>query len=101
MNTTEFIHNINSDNISFIIANFFDEIMVLYNLIGNRQDLNILSDSNASLATFVLIMDSEEEAEDLYNNLHNSNFSVYENIFNINMYLSGTEIKTIITRAIS
>ena len=101
MNTTEFIHNINSDNISFIIANFFDEIMVLYNLIGNRQDLSILNDSSASLATFVLIMDSEEEARDLYNSLHNSNFSVYENRFDISMYLSENQITTIITRAIS
>ena len=101
MNTTEFIHSINSDNISFIIANFFDEIMVLYNLIGDRQDLNISTDSGASLATFILIMDSDKEAQELYDSLNNSNFSVYEDVFNINMQLSENKITTVITQTIS
>jgi hypothetical protein len=99
MNTTEFIHNIDSDNISLIIANFFDEIMVLYNLVGSREDLSISSDSNASLATFMLVMDSDEQALELYESLNNKNFSVYENNFYINMYLSGNRITTVITQA--
>lgn len=99
MNTIEFIHNLNSDNLAAIIVNFFDEIMVLYNLIGDRQDLDICADNDASLATFTLLMESDEDANKLYKNLNNSYFSVYNNKFIINMEIVGASIKTIIMKA--
>lgn len=101
MGTTEFIHNINSNNISYIVSKFFDEIMVLYNLVGSKRKLSISADNNSSIATFILVMDSFEEAEELYNYLNNTNFSVYEDKFYISMMLSGNSIVTEITRAIS
>ena len=96
--TTEFIHNFNSDDLSTTILNFFDEIMVLYNLVGNRQDLDICTDNNVSLATFILLMESEKDAKELYNHLNASSFSVYNDVFDINMELNGASvISTIIT----
>lgn len=99
MNTSEFIQSIDSDNIPFIIANFFEEIMVLYNLIGNMNNLNISSNSDASLATFILTMDSHEQALELYENLNNTDFSVYEHRFYVSMQLNDKQIITTITQA--
>ena len=81
MNTTEFVKNFSSDNISAMVVNFFDEIMVLYNLIGDRQDLDICTDDSSSVATFTLLMENEADAKSLYDNLNNSEFEVYGNKF--------------------
>lgn len=101
MNTIEFVHNLNSDDLSSIITNFFDEIMVLYNLVGDRQDLDICTENDASLATFILLMESEEDAIKLYNDLNQSSFSVYNDRFDINMEINRASIKTTIIKATS
>lgn len=101
MNTTEFIKNFNSDNISSIVTRFFDEIMVLYNLVGNRQDVDICTDNNASLATFILLMDSDDDAQKLYDNLNGTIFSVYDNRYDVSMQISGASITTTIAKATS
>lgn len=99
MNTTEFVKNFSSDNISTMVVNFFDEIMVLYNLIGDRQDLDICTDDSSSVATFTLLMENEADAKTLYDNLNNSEFEVYGNKFNISMTLSESSIITVISKA--
>lgn len=99
MNTTEFVKNFSSDNISAMVVNFFDEIMVLYNLIGDRQDLDICTDDSSSVATFTLLMENEADAKTLYDNLNNSEFEVYGNKFNISMTLSESSIITVISKA--
>lgn len=96
--STDFIHNFNSDDLPKIVTTFFDEIMVLYNLIGSRQDIDVCTDNKASVATFVLLMDSEKEAKDLYSTLNATYFSVYGIKFNIDMTLSNESIKTIVRR---
>ena len=101
MNTTDFVHNLNSDNLSTTITNYFDELMVLYNLVGDRNDLDICTENNASRVTFTLLMESDDDARALYENLNKSSFSVYNDRFNINMEINGASIKTIITKAAS
>lgn len=98
MNTFEFAKNFNSDDISPIVTRFFDEIMVLYNLVGNRQDIDICTDNDASIATFILMMDSEKDAQNLLNSLNYTTFSVYGDMFLISMSLSGASITTTISR---
>ena len=96
--TREFVHNLNSDDIPHIVANYFDEIMVLYNLVGSRQDIEICTDSSSNIVKFILLMDCEESATELYESLNNTEFSVYRDRFNIVMTLSGSSITTIITK---
>lgn len=98
MHSTDFIHNFNSDDLPKIVTTFFDEIMVLYNLIGSRQDIDICTDNKASVATFILLMDSERDAKDLYNTLNSTYFSVYGIRFSIDMSLSSESITTIVRR---
>ena len=101
MNSMDFAHNFNSDSLSSIITRFFDEIMVLYNLVGDRQDIDICTDDSASLATFILLMESEDDAKTLYNNLNNSSFSVYNDKYDIIMEINKASVTTKIYKAVS
>ena len=98
MDRTDFIKIIDSDDLSAVIANFFDEIMVLYNLIGGRQDLKIQSDGSATAATFTLIMETVDDAQELYEKLNGTDFSVYGITFSISMNVSKNAITTIINQ---
>ena len=97
-NSVDFVKNFTSDNISSIVTRFFDEIMVLYNLIGDRHDLDICTDDSASIATFRILMESEDEAKSMYEDLNGSDFEVYGNKFGIMMTLSGCTITTVISK---
>lgn len=101
MSTSEFISKIDLGSISNIITKFFDEIMVLYNLVGSRRDMRISTDGNSSRATFILCMNSEADAINLYNTLNNKFFTIYRDKYIIEMQLSGRSISTVIYKAIS
>ena len=101
MSTSEFVNKIDKDSISNVITRFFDEIMILYNLIGNRIDMSISADNSSSVATFTLTMYDENDAINLYNNLNNTYFSIYSDKYIISMQLSGRSISTIINKTIS
>ena len=101
MNTSEFVSRIDKDSISMVITKFFDEIMILYNLLGNRTDMTISADNSNSIATFLLNMGNEDEALNIYNMLNNTYFSIYSDKYIISMQLSGRSISTVIYKAIS
>lgn len=101
MDTIDFVKNLDSDDISSVVTSCFDELMVLYNLVGSRQDVDICTDKKSPSATFTILMDSQGDAEMLYENLNGKDFSVYGNSFNISMSLHGEHIKTIITKTLS
>lgn len=84
-----------------VVTKFFDEIMVLYNLMGNRQDIDICTDDDASRANFVLLMESEDDAKTLYSRMNNNIFSVYGTKYLISMNISGASITTVISKALS
>lgn len=94
--TTKFVNAITTENKAVVVVRFFDEIMVLYNLVGCREDLVIYADSTAELATFRITTDSEEVAKSLYETLNQSSFAVYNDLYNIDMTLSGASVLTTI-----
>lgn len=98
-NTENFIKNLNSHNISCILTRYFDEMMVLYNLIGNREDLDIRANDDCSSLEFVLTANSKEDAYRIYNALNKTSFSVYNSIYNISMEIFENSISTFITKA--
>lgn len=98
LSTYEFIKSIRSSDSENIITNFFDEIMVLYNLVGNRSDLSIYNNSDNMIAIFNIKMDTEKDANALYSNLNNSDFSVYNTVFNISMTIDDNIITTTIQK---
>ena len=101
-NTANFVNKLTAEDKASSIVGFFDEIMVLYNLVGSREDLVICADNDTDVATFRIITDSEEAAKALYETLNASSFTAYNDLYNINMILSGaTVVTTVITRAAS
>lgn len=101
MSTNDFVQQINPENLSHIVTIFFDEIMVLYNLIGKRKDLTISADMDSSEASFTIMMNSEEDAVSLCNSLNDTYFSVYDDKYLIQMQVSERTVSTIIKKAIS
>ena len=101
MSTSEFVNKIDKDSVSSIITRFFDEIMILYNLVGSRMDMTITADKSNSVATFMLNMSNENDAINLYNTLNNTYFSIYSDKYIISMQLSGRSISTVIYKTIS
>ena len=86
---TDFVGNITSNNIADDAAHFFDEIAILYNLIGKREDIEVCSDGNAR---FTLMMDSEEEASRLYSLLNGMDYTVYGFKYGIHMNKSNSNV---------
>ena len=98
--TDDFVKSITSDDIVHIITKCFDELMVLYHLVGDRQDVDICTDSNSNMPiSFVLLMESESDAIKLTDSLNGMDFSVYGVSYRVNMICSGATIQTIIMKA--
>lgn len=101
MSTVDFANKIHQPDMSGIMTRCFDEIMVLYNLLGDMQDMTISADNDSPSARFTLNMKSEEDANSLFESINNTYFSVYEDKYMIEMELSGRSIHTVIYKAIS
>ena len=101
MSTSEFVSKINDGNSPDTVVRFFDEIMILYNLLGSKRDMKIYADGGASVATFTLMMNSDDDAVNIYNTLNNTFFSIYNDKYIIEMSLSGRSVLTSIYKAIS
>jgi len=99
MTTDDFVKSITSDDISTIVTKFFDELMVLYHVIGNRQDIDICTDNSGMPISFVLLMESESEAIKLTDGLNGTCFSVYGSRYDIEMSCKDATVNTIIRRA--
>lgn len=107
MNTTEgFLNYFGGDDktcIKDIIVYFFDELMVLYNTIGEREDLLIDSkynSSDSSLPVFNIKLENDDDAMKLYDNLNNRSFSVYNMNYLISMQINSNIIATTISRLV-
>ena len=99
IDTITFVNSLTSDNIPLMVTKFFDELMVLYNLVGCRHDLHIHAENSTSLATFTLLMETKDDALQLYNYLNGLLFSVYGTLYKVSMNLNNLSIKTIISKA--
>lgn len=99
MSTVDFVKSITSDDIAKDVVMCFDELMVLYNIIGNRQDIDICTDSSKLPISFNLLMESEKDAISLTDTMNGLDFSVYSNRYIIAMIRSGATIITVIRKA--
>lgn len=99
MTTDDFVKSITSDDITTVITKFFDELMVLYHVVGNRQDIDICTDNSEMPISFVLLMESESEAIKLAEGLNGTSFTVYGVLYSIEMSNNDSTVTTIIRRA--
>lgn len=91
MDSEEFIIGLTGEELGTMMINFFDEIMVLYNLIGGRSDIHV-SANDASSATFHIIADDRDNALRIYNCLNQITFKIYNIDFKVNMDLNDDGI---------
>lgn len=100
-NSEEFISKFSQVSVIDAVTKFFDEIMVLYNLIGTR-DINNIELNNDSVASFVVNMDSVSSASRVYMELNGSSFDVYGTSYNIHVATSNSEsVVIVIDKALS
>ena len=92
MNSMEFAKQVQSDKMSFVVTKFFNEIMLLYNLIGDAYKMDIYADDTSSTAVFALLMDEKSDAENLYNRFNGTVFTVYEVKYKLEMMMLESQI---------
>lgn len=81
----EFLNSIESPNIVKDGVIFFDELMILYNLIGIKEDIKISIVNDIHKYTFNLRFIKEEDCQRLYQSLNNMDYTVYGKRFSIIM----------------
>ncbi len=91
MNSEEFITGLSGDDLGNMMIHFFDEIMVLYNLVGDRADVHVSADDTSS-AKFYLRSDNKDDALRIYNNLNRMRFTIYNMDFIISMDLNDSGV---------
>ena len=91
MDSEEFIIGLTGEELGTMMINFFDEIMVLYNLIGGRSDIHV-SANDTSSATFHITADDRDNALRIYNCLNQITFKIYNIDFKVNMDLNDDGI---------
>lgn len=91
MDSEEFIIGLTGEELGTMMINFFDEIMVLYNLIGGRSDIHV-SANDTSSATFHITADDKDNALRIYNCLNQITFKIYNIDFKVNMDLNDDGI---------
>lgn len=97
MDILGFVNKIHHDDANYI-ARYFDQIMILYNFIGRRQNVSISMDGTNT--TFEIIFDNEVEASSLYEFLNGTQFNIYQNRYTVEMQLSGVTILTKIYKVV-
>lgn len=101
MNSEEFVKSITSDDIARVITKSFDEVMVLYHLVGTRQDIDICTDNSNMPISFVLLMESESDAIKLTESMNGMDFTVFGTGYTVAMSCNGASIHTNIIRKAS
>ena len=99
MNLIDFVHSINTNDITSAVTKYFEEVMVLYNLFG-YHDLDICTDNGSSSATFIVLTESENEAMNIYNRLNDSYYTVYGTKYKVCMRISGCSVKIQMIRVV-
>lgn len=97
MSILDFVNQIHSDEANSIVQ-CFDQIMILYNFVGTRNNVSISIDG--SNASFEIVFTNNSDAENLYEFLNGTEFIVYQSKYNIEMQLSGVTVLTKIYKVI-
>ena len=97
--SNDFIKNAtDSNNINNMVVHFFDELMVLYNIIGQREDIKVSSNPDNAPIICNLKMNNVNEAERLKNNLGNLSFNVFGSEYTISMTRQRNIVQTSISK---
>lgn len=97
MDILGFVNRIHNDDANNIVR-YFDQIMILYNLIGHKQNISVSVDG--SNAIFEIVFENSIDASNMYEFLNGSHFGIYQSKYIIEMELSGVTILTKIHKVV-
>ena len=90
----EFAKNIDTNNLINVLKKYFDQVMTLYNIIGKRDDIDVLVlDDKADKLQFELLMETPEDASKLYNYTNGTIMQAYDCKYLIQMMMNKNRIK--------
>ena len=98
MTTDSFTKNIHHDKSNILYPYYFDEIMVLYNIIGNMPNIKISVNENENDMIFIIKTQSKEDAMSLSNFANGMRFNVYNTKYNIKMNRKKSNLYTSISK---
>lgn len=89
----EFAKNIDTNNLINVLKKHFDQVMALYNIIGRRDDIDVLVlDDKGDKIQFGLLLETQEDASRLYNLLNGTVLHAYDCKFALQMMMSKNRI---------
>lgn len=74
------------------ILEFFDEIMVLYDLIYEYKDINIKTNDSNGFMAFTIVFESGESAEKVFNIIDSRYINKFNKVFESKAQHSSNEI---------
>lgn len=84
MDRVQFLHSISCPEVNGqldIIISFFEQYMLLYNVIDDVSSASLIHSDN-SMITFQITCTKKESAESIYNSLRdNPSISIYESVY--------------------
>lgn len=99
MSFVEFGKDLNTGGLGPLVAHAFDELMVLYRMIGVRQDLEICTDNqDDGSVKFNLLTPSRKDAKKLIEEFHGTQIQVYGYTYEIHMNQHNSTVETTIDR---
>ena len=89
----EFAKNIDTNNLINVLKKHFDQVMTLYNIIGRRDDIDVLVlDDKGDKIQFGLLLETQEDASRLYSLLNGTVINAYDCKFALQMMMSKNRI---------
>jgi len=79
----DFTKSIESQNFNRDVVVYFDEVMALYDLVGDYEISSISSYNNSCNMNFNLLFSSEETAKEVERYLNNSEITIYNKTYNV------------------
>ena len=95
MTMPDFIKSIDSGNdLDRLIGIRFDEISVLYSIIGNHAEIISISEDTNGVARFTLLMENQAEAARICEDINGLIFTIYDSRYLV--HLSRDTVNTVI-----
>ena len=89
----EFAKNMDTNNLVNVLMKHFDQVMTLYNIIGRRDDIDVLVlDDKGDKIQFGLLLETKEDASKLYNLLNGTSLQAYDCRFSLQMIMNKNRI---------
>lgn len=82
---------ISSDNPAYDFTHHFNEISVLYGIVGGRSDIDVVTSKEKGKFGFSILLEKEEEAQTLKSRCDGSKYTVYGESYTLRAKMSKSD----------